>query len=241
MIIDLHVHTTKGGYDSALSMPQLVTALERSGLDGVCVTEHNCAWTREELEKIASNHNVTVLAGMEVETDVGHIVILGLDRYISGVHKASKLRQITDEMGGFLIGVHPFRRFFDLDDLGVKLKHDRSQALKEAIAHPILDVVDEIEVLNGCCADRENSLALEVARKLGLRGTAGSDAHSTHGLGSSVTVFQREIRNESELIAELRAGRYYPAQRLPSGEIVPYSYQYPLARGNLYEPDVRFP
>jgi len=222
MIIDMHVHTTKGGYDSALSMPELVAALEGRGLDGVCITEHNCAWSREELEKITSNHNVTVLAGMEIETDMGHIVILGLDRYISGVHKASKLRHIADELGGFLIGAHPFRRFFALDELGLKPKPDHSQALEEAIAHPILDVVDEIEVFNSCCTERENFLALEVARKLGLRGTAGSDAHSTHGLGSSVTVFQREIRDERDLIAELRAGRFYPAQRLPSGEIIPY-------------------
>jgi hypothetical protein len=222
MIIDMHVHTTKGGYDSTLSMPELVAALERRGLDGACITEHNCAWSRGELEKIASNHNVTVLAGMEIETDVGHIVILGLDRYISGVHKVSKLRQIADEMGGFLIGAHPFRRFFALDELGLKPKRDHSQALEEAVAYPILDVVDEIEVLNSCCTERENSLALEVARKRGLRGTAGSDAHSTHGLGSSVTVFQREIRDERDLIAELRAGRFYPAQRLPSGESIPY-------------------
>jgi len=222
MIIDMHVHTNKGGYDSALSMPELVAALDGRGLDGVCITEHNCAWSRDELEKIASNHNVTVLAGMEVGTDLGHIVVLGLDRYVSGIHKASNLRQIADEMGGFLIGVHPFRRFFALEELGLKPKRDRAQAFEEAIANPILDVVDEIEVLNSCCTERENSLALEVARKLGLRGTAGSDAHSTHGLGSSVTVFQREIRDERELIAELRAGRFYPAQRLPSGEIIPY-------------------
>lgn len=222
MIIDLHVHTVRGGYDSTLTISQLVAALEGGGLDGVCVTEHNCSWSREELEKFTSDHNVTVLAGMEVDTDVGHIVILGLDRFVSGLHKTANLRRIADELGGFLIGVHPFRRFFDSDELGMKPKRDPSQTFEEAIAHPILDVVDEIEVLNSCCTERENSLALEVARKLGLRGTAGSDAHSTYGLGSSVTVFQREIRNESELIAELRAGRYYPAQRLPSGEIIPY-------------------
>ncbi len=221
MIIDLHVHTVKGGYDSTLTISKLVAAVEEGGLDGVCIAEHNCAWSRGELEKFTSDHNVTVLAGVEVDTDVGHIIILGLDRFISGLYKAANLRRIADELGGFLIGAHPFRRFFDPAEPGVKLRHDPSQALEEAMAHPILDVVDEIEVLNSCCTDRENSLALEVARKLGLRGTAGSDAHSTHGLGSSVTVFQREIRNESELIAELRAGRYYPAQRLPSGEIIP--------------------
>lgn len=225
MVIDLHVHTTRGGYDSILSMPQLIDAAERKGLDGVCVTEHLCVWTREELDGLASNRDVILLGGMEIETDMGHIVILGLDRYVSGIHKAGELRRIADEIGGFLIAVHPFRRFFEPEDFGVKPKRTWPQAVAEAIALPILGVVDEIEVLNGCCTERENSIALEVARRLGLRGTAGSDAHSTHGIGSFSTVFQREIRSESDLISELKAGRFYPAKRLLNGEIIPYGNQ----------------
>ncbi|MFQ5925198.1 MAG: PHP domain-containing protein [Dehalococcoidia bacterium] len=221
MVIDLHVHTTKGGYDSLLSLPQLIEDVERRGLDGACVTEHNSAWGREELERFTSDHDVVIVGGMEVETDVGHIVILGLDRYISGIHKASQLRRIADEIGGFLIAVHPFRRFFDPEELRLKPVRSWSQVSEEAITLPILGVVDEIEVLNGCCTERENSLALQVARRLGLRGTAGSDAHSTHGIGCFCTVFEREIRDERDLIAELKAGRFYPAQRLPSGEIIP--------------------
>ncbi len=227
MVIDLHVHTTKGGYDSILSLPQLIEEVERRGLDGVCVTEHNSVWGREELERFTSDHDVILVEGMEVETDVGHIVILGLDRYISGIHKASELRRIADEIGGFLIAVHPFRRFFDSEELGLKPVRSWSQVSEEAIALPILGVVDEIEVLNGCCTERENSLALQVARRLGLRGTAGSDAHSRHGIGCFSTIFEREIRDERDLIAELKAGRFYPAQRLLGGEMMPCNGEAP--------------
>jgi hypothetical protein len=222
MVIDLHVHTSRGGYDSNLSLPRLIEEAEGKGLDGVCVTEHNSVWARQELEAFSSDHSLVLVSGMEVETDVGHIVILGLDRYVSGIHRASGLRRLADEIGGFLIGVHPFRRFFDLEDIGLREKRSWSQAIENAMALPILSVVDEIEVLNGCCTEKENMLALEVAGRLGMRGTGGSDAHSEHGIGCCVTIFQGEVRCEVDLIAELKAGRFRSARRHPNGQITPY-------------------
>jgi hypothetical protein len=222
MIIDLHVHTSRGGYDSTLSIPQLIEEAEMKGIGGVCLTEHIYVWSRKELEGFTSNHSVVLLGGVEIATDMGHIIVFGLDRYISGIHKASKLRRIADEMSGFLIAVHPFRMYFESEDFGIKPKRSWSQAITEALDLPILTLVDEIEVLNGGCTERENLLALEVAKRLGMRGTAGSDAHSEHGIGYFVTVFEREIRSESELITELKAKRFYPAKRLRSGEIIPY-------------------
>lgn len=222
MIIDLHVHTAKGAYDSTLSISQAIEEAEMKGLGGVCLTEHTYVWSRKELEGFSSNHNVILLGGMEIETDMGHIVVFGLDRYISGIHRAGRLRRVADEVGGFLVAMHPFRRYFEPEDFGVKPKRSWPQVVADALALPMLGLVDDIEVLNGGCTERENLLALEVAKRLGMKGTGGSDAHSERGLGCFVTVFEREVRGESELIAELKAGRYYPAQRLPSGEIIPY-------------------
>jgi PHP-associated len=49
---------------------------------------------------------------------------------------------------------------------------------------------------------------------VGLHGIGGSDAHSEHGLGCCGTEFERHIRNERELIEELRAGRFRAVNRL---------------------------
>jgi hypothetical protein len=49
-----------------------------------------------------------------------------------------------------------------------------------------------------------------------MRGIGGSDAHSEHGLGCCATAFDRPVRNERELIEELRAGRFRAITRLQS-------------------------
>jgi len=228
MIIDLHVHTAKGGYDSMLSVPQLIEEAEMKGIEGVCLTEHTYAWDRKELNGFVSNHSVILFAGIEIETDLGHIIVFGLDRYVSGIHKARKLRLVADEMGGFLVAVHPFRRYFEPQDFGIQPKSSWSQVVTDALKLPIFSLVDEIEVLNGGCTARENLLAQEVAKGLGMKGTGGSDAHSENGIAYYATVFEREIKSESDLITELKAGRFYPAKRLRSGEIVPHSEETPL-------------
>ena len=211
-----------------LSVPQLIEEAEMKGIGVVCLTEHTYAWDRKELEGFVSDHSVVLIAGMEIETDMGHIVVFGLDRYISGIHKASKLRRVADEMGGFLVAVHPFRRYFEPEDFGTKPKRSWFQVVADALELPIINLVDEIEVLNGGCNERENLLALEVANRLGMRGIGGSDAHSENGIGYYATVFEREIRTESDLITELKAGRFYPAKRLRNGEIIPYGNEAPL-------------
>jgi len=228
MIVDLHVHTARGGYDSMLRVPQLIEEAEMKGIGVVCLTEHTYAWDRKELNRFVSDHRVVLIPGMEIETDMGHIVVFGLDRYVSGIHKVKTLRRIANEMGGFLVLVHPFRRYFEPEDFGIKPKRSWSQVIADALELPILGLVDEIEVLNGGCTGRENLLALEVAKGLGMRGTGGSDAHSENGIGYYATVFEREIRSESDLIAELKVGRFYPAKRLHSGEMIPYSDEAPL-------------
>lgn len=214
MILDLHVHTTRGGFDSSLSPEALVQEVRRLGLDGVCLTEHNSGWDGWQLASLAQG--LALLRGMEVETDLGHIVAFGLDGYVSGIHRARELRRVVDKAGGFMVAAHPFRRYFD------GLRNSEPLTVEEAARLPLFQLVDEIEVGNGASSERENYFALQVARRLGRRGTAGSDAHSIQGLGCFTTVFEREIRTEQDLIRELKAGRYYPAQGFLEGELAPY-------------------
>jgi hypothetical protein len=51
-------------------------------------------------------------------------------------------------------------------------------------------------------------MAVQVAARLGLPGTAGSDAHRVDEVGKWTTDFEREIGNDEELVEELRAGRF---------------------------------
>ncbi|MBI2846531.1 MAG: PHP domain-containing protein [Chloroflexi bacterium] len=219
-IIDLHVHTTKGGADSSLRPLQLVHEATRVGLSGVCLTEHGGGWDKREFEAFAQGQNILLIRALEVETELGHMSVFGLDGYRSGIHRAEELRRVVNELGGFMVLNHPFRRFFDNATLRSQY---RPTTIAEICQDPVFQLVDAIEVANGANSPRENSMALEVAKKLGKPGTGGSDAHSTSGLGCYVTVFEKEIRREEELIAELRAGRFYPAFGPRDGDTSPYT------------------
>ena len=91
--------------------------------------------------------------------------------------------------------------------------------VEEASRHPLFQVVDEIEVANGSNTDRENLFTLEVARHLGFGGTGGSDAHSTHGLGKCVTVFDGDVRTEADLIEAIKAKAFSTGQGFHIGRL----------------------
>lgn len=221
MILDLHIHTVAGSNDSGLSFRDLVAEASRIGLDGVCLTEHrpHRPDSEAELGRLARGYNLMLATGLEVETDLGHVVALGLNGYVGGIHSAEKLRQVADEMGAFLIAVHPFRRLF--------FHREATEAEVDAMVEqkarlPLLRLVDGIEVANGACSDMENLLALKVARRLGKPGTGGSDAHSAHGIGCFVTVFARAVADTAELVTELKAGRFYAGCNLLNGHLEPF-------------------
>lgn len=221
MILDLHIHTVAGSNDSGLSFVGLIAEASRIGLDGVCLTEHRThrPESEAELREMAHSYGLMLTRGLEVETDLGHVVALGLNGYVGGMHSAEKLREVADDAGGFLIAVHPFRRlFFHREAAEAEL-----DAMVEAKAQlPLLQLVDEIEVANGACSDTENLLALKVARRLGKRGTGGSDAHSAHGIGCFVTVFDKRIGSTAEMVAELKAGRFHAGRNLLNGHLEPF-------------------
>jgi len=221
-IVDMHLHTVKGGADSSLTLPQLVQEAQRIGLGGVNISEHDRLWDADELESFRRESGLFVSRGMEVSTDLGHVIVIGLDQYLPGIRKAAELRRVVSKMGGFMFVAHPFRHFFDPVHFRRDSRQPPSLSPKEAARLPIFELVDELEVANGGCTAGENYFALLVARILGKRGIGSSDAHSTHGLGCFTTVFERPLADERDLIAELKAGRYFPAEGLLAGGITPF-------------------
>ena len=227
-LFDLHIHTTKGSSDSNLSPEDLVLEAERLGLLGLCITEHSGPWDRHQFEQFASGHNVVLVRAMEVDTDLGHVLAFGLDRYQAGFERAEELRRAADAKGGFVVSAHPFRGVLSNPGkvrpyLYKTVADPLPSRPEEALGHPVFKLVHALEVANGGTLDRENAFAMKVAGLLRFPVTGGSDAHSVNGLGQCVTAFRDEIHNEAEFLAALHSGKFYPAVGLRSGQLRPYT------------------
>ena len=207
VILDMHVHTNVGSYDSNLSPLELIHIGKTSGLDGVVVTEHDRGWDRDLARRLTREHDFLILCGMEVSTDLGHILVYGLEEYVSGILYAETLRQVVDKVDGVMFAAHPYRKAFVNTD-GRWDAPKPTLTVQEAADRTIVQLVDGLEVYNGATGDRENAMAVAVREHVGVRGIGGSDAHSEHGLGCCATEFERPVRTERELIEELRAGRF---------------------------------
>jgi len=195
------------------------------GLDGLVSPERNDAWTEERLERFRQESGLFVCSGREWETEFGHIIVLGLHSDTRGIEGAEELRRLVLAEGGFMIMAHPFRFFPGPSNRLFTRQYDSSSLTAAELAqHPAFELMDAIEVLNYACTEKENQLAQQAARALGKPGVAGSDAHTYTEVGRCVTIFERAVGSEEELIEELRAGRYHLAQRRPSGEYVPLAF-----------------
>lgn len=222
MLFDLHVHTVRGSSDSSLKTDEMVQEAIRVGLDGVCLTEHRGPWDPHELGALQRRHEgLLLLNAMEVETSFGHLTVYGLDRFIGGIHDPQSLRRVADVHGAYVVLAHPFRYFLRQPEQNLLYRGQRSlpETLEAIADHPAFALVDAIEVNNGGTSPTENAFALEVARYLGKPTVGGSDAHSTHGLGQSVTVFDDPIGSAAEFMEALHASRFHAAVRTRDGAL----------------------
>jgi len=230
-IIDMHVHTTRGASDSSLKPVELARKAHRVGVDGVVITEHDRLWDPREVARFRKAHSLFVANGMEVSTELGHILVIGLDRYMPGIRWAEELRRVAREAGGYMIAAHPFRHYFQRVHWEREGWEPFDLAPGQAARLPLFELVDAIEVLNGGNNERENLYALEVAQALGKPGIGGSDAHSDQGVGIYTTVFEKRLETEEELLCELKAGRFYAAHGLLSGKLERFTLDSASAAG----------
>jgi predicted metal-dependent phosphoesterase TrpH len=207
LLIDLHTHTQPLSHDSILTADDLIDLAKGASLDGVSLTEHDFFWEPEKVEELRSRHNFVVIPGIEVNTEDGHIVVFGLERYVYGMHRFHELSALVEATGGVMIAAHPYRR-----QLPFELRHegDWSEALERAVANPAYANCAAIETQNGRGSPRENAFAAEVAKRLNARECAASDAHTAADVGRCATSFERTVTGLEDLIAELRAGRFQP-------------------------------
>ena len=224
LVVDMHMHTRAGSSDSALHPDRLAEEARLIGLTGVAITEHNRHWDRHALARFQEEQSPLVVHnGMEVTTELGHILAFGLPGLPGRMDQLSELRRYASEAGGYLAVAHPFRYWFEPVHFTRRGLPPMEMVPEVLAKQPVFEYVDAVEVLNGGCSERENLMALAVATLLGKPGIGGSDCHSEHGIGIACTVFERTPETPEGLLEELHSARFRAAYDLPKGKLREFS------------------
>lgn len=187
-VYEMHAHSSDRSLDSGVSARSIVEQALWRGLDGVVLTEHNALWPAEDLVALSEQVEVRVLAGMELGTDAGHVLVYGLDRYRPELLILDRLRRIVESEGAAMVLAHPMRPF-----------HGPRPA-----ADTYASWFDGIETINGDHSDSEHGYLVREAGMLRLASVGGSDAHSRQAVGRVATAFTRRVRAISDIVEQLR-------------------------------------
>lgn len=207
-VVDLHVHTSHGSACSRLNPQSLVAVAKELGLNGICLTEHDYLWDADRVRDLANNSGIVIFRGIEVSTDQGHLLVFGLKDYPQNLYCAEELGQAASEMGAVIVVAHPYRHT------------PRRVSWKKVGKRPAFRLAHEVEIYNGISSELDNELASRLCSHLGFRGVGGSDAHSISQVGLGVTIFDRPINSDEELVEALKA-RAFQAGRRVDGEFLP--------------------
>lgn len=152
---------------------------------------------------------IRLFRALEVETDAGHVLVIGENGYHSDMRKLPLLGERAGRSGSAIVLAHPFRHLHAPGPQRCILTRDAGVEpgdVAGAAAIPLLEHAHALEVVNGATPETDNQFALDVATLRNMPSTGGSDAHSMHGLASGVTEVDGDPRNAAELAEVIRAG-----------------------------------
>ena len=180
---DLHIHTVYSS-DSLIQPKTLVDQLvAHSFIKVAAVTDHDSVRGCKATVELASAYpDILIIPGVEISTPQGDVLILGTEELPPRPWTPEVVVDYAKSVGGVSIVAHPYREY-GMGDLARNYK------------------VDAIEVLNGGSTATANNQAKELAKSMGLPGTAGSDAHQLSELFSVCTKIDASLNVEAVLRA----------------------------------------
>lgn len=222
---EIHLHTSGCSKCGASTAREMVLDAKEKGFKGIVITDHfyrgntgidrNLPW-KEFVEAYENNW----LDGKALGDEIGIDVIFGIEEHYNKDAKEVLIYGITpDELkaetefitydlrrvyefvnrhGGFLSHAHPFRN---------------RGYIKNVNLPPNPNALHGIEIFNYAdfasdCNDR-NQMALEFAKKYGLRQLSGGDVHKADiRLGTSGIAVDKPIHDTKELARVLHSGNY---------------------------------
>ncbi len=197
MIIDTHIHTSEFSRDSSLPVESAVLKARETGLDGICITDHESMGILDLADDLTRQYGLLVIPGVEILTDLGDIIVFGTSDIPFRNVKARELIRRVSEQGGITVSAHPFR--------------DNGRGMGNNIINT--PGLSAIEVMNGRTRSIHNSMAYSLAAEMGLPSLGGSDAHTIEEVGRYATFFMDEITSVNDFIRSIKSGRTSPVAR----------------------------
>ncbi|MFQ6086668.1 MAG: PHP domain-containing protein [Candidatus Bathyarchaeia archaeon] len=189
--IDPHIHTRFSG-DAIISPKLIVEQLHAHPfIKAVAITDHNTMQGYTEVRKLAASYqDLTIIPGIEVSTNQGDIIILGVEEKPSYASTVLEVVDFAKARNGVTVIPHPYR-INGIGDLAEKMP------------------ADAIEVINPTATQRENKMAQELAKMKNLPGIAGSDAHAPSHMWTAYTEVNADL-DIDEILKAIRKGWVKP-------------------------------
>lgn len=195
MLIDMHVHEKRHSLDSFMMLEEIVEEAIATGLDGVCITDHESMGLKKFAKEYSQKTGFPIFVGAEYLTQEGDILAFGIDELPKQERlPAQEFIDYVNKKGGICIAAHPFRN----NNRGLEENLKRVKGLAG------------IEVLNGSTSFEANQKALAYCKELNLEPFGASDAHDTFQLGKYATRFPKWINTVEELVQVIKEGGCKP-------------------------------
>ncbi len=197
MKIDLHTHSRTGSGCGHQSVEEIVLGAISSGLDAVCLTDHNNLSGAAEAGEAVRFYGFPVFMGMEVTTLEGDIIAFGpLPEDGFGRVTYSELRRIIDLQAFALIPAHPYRAggpFREMPEIVRRYPEDFAA----------------LEVCSFNMTPEDSERTLQLAEEVGRPVVANSDSHAPdRPPGSNYNILGREVKSVEQLVRVLNAGDF---------------------------------
>ncbi len=180
---DLHMHTSAS--DGTMPVRELLNyvAAKRPWLDVIAITDHDtleAAWWAYEQRQ---HYPFDIIPGIEVSSLAGHILALWVTKPIARGMDLPDTVAAIHEAGGVAVLAHPFHIEMGL----VRKLAWRYWRSPEVLLESGLDAIEAHNA--AIVTPGSNRVAGQLARRIGLAVTGGSDAHTPGAVGSGITRF----------------------------------------------------
>ena len=202
MNVDLHTHTRPASDCSHISLREYIAWCVEHGVEAVALTNHGDVSDNRTLEPALAAEGVLLIHGVEISTLFGDFVVFSPDMdflsTFAAVQAAPRAGDIPQDAA--LVWVHP------------AAGGGRSgSAYYPGLDRMVAGVIDAVEVFNGnWLGERYVAVAEQLAARLGVARTAGSDAHDAEQIMTCYTELPDPVRSTADVVVALQQRRTIP-------------------------------